>query len=209
MTQNTGRAQCARIPDPCNKVAPSRTACRRGLATTQKIIAASSRRTLTLQFSSSRCVARRERRRARPMTLLPAWFLAGFLIGIITGTLATDLSREDFLEETELFKTIKIWKWSRKQLLFSFIWLWFALLSVALCALYWNETEWWKNLLLGTLAGSATAPWVWLHFVRRFGDTELQDETRRENLTRVLAHQIWIAEGMPADRADEHWHKAQ
>jgi hypothetical protein len=166
------------------------------------------------------------------MIPLSTWFLAGFALGALAGTLVTDLTREDIVHSNTFKPTLRFWQWSQQQSLVFVVLLWASLLVVAIISRIllgtsqrWNNLlpwdwwkdlfaggvepkDWWKQLLLGSIIGAAAAPWVWLHFVRSFGTSRQQELAAKDALIKARAHQIWLESGRPDGRADEHYAQA-
>lgn len=144
------------------------------------------------------------------MTLIFAWFVAGVVLGAVAGTLATDLTRQELLQKDQFSRSPRFWQWSRKQLLVFVALLWVTLLVATIIATLWSGTsEWWKNLIVGSLVGAAGAPWVWLHFVRQFGTNGELAGRERDALITARAHQLWLEQGQPTGRAHEHYAAAE
>src|SRR4051812_26797840 len=109
------------------------------------------------------------------MTLFSAWFFVGFVIGAIVGTLATDLTRQDFSTFKADF-TPWFWRWPGLQMIIFLGLLWIILL---LTTTFYNtgyeNTNFWRSFFVGSIVGAAAAPWVWLHFVRSFSGEKISD----------------------------------
>jgi hypothetical protein len=144
------------------------------------------------------------------VTPLSFWFLAGFITGILAGILATDLAR---------WKDLK--KWPRMLGLVVVGLVWTALLVAGIVMRPDNQIsqvfglkafppeDWWQNWLLGTLIGSAAAPWVWLHFQRYFGIRGDEEQGDREPEVIARAHMIWLLENKPEGRDLDHYFRAK
>jgi hypothetical protein len=145
------------------------------------------------------------------MALFSPWFLIGFVLGAIAGTLATDLTREEVLRSEGFKSTLRFWTWSRQQSLVVVAVLWAALLLFVVVFALWSATrDWWKYLVIGSVIGGAAAPWIWLHFVRHFGTPSEREAPGREALIIARAHMIWLEQGQPpAGHEDEHYTAAK
>jgi Protein of unknown function (DUF2934) len=153
------------------------------------------------------------------VTLFSAWFAIGFALGAIAGTLATDLTRQEILQNEKFNYTLRFWQWSRQQSLAFVALLWTTLLFAAIISALWLgprtwwqnllPDDWWKDLLIGTIVGAVAAPWIWLHFVRHFGDGGNPELAGRDELITARAHQFWLEQGQPTGRADEHYATAK
>jgi hypothetical protein len=139
------------------------------------------------------------------MTFLSAWFVTGFALGALAGTLVTDLTREEVIQSEKFKHTFRFWQWSRQQSLVFTTLLWVFLLAVTIIL----DDGFWKNLLGGTIVGAVAAPWIWLHFVRNFGAHQGPDQAGRDKLITARAHQIWLEQSQPVDRASEHYAAAE
>ncbi len=154
------------------------------------------------------------------MTVLSSpWCWFGFALGAVAGTLATDLTREDFRREN-FGSRWKCWRWPRKQfalVVVGAIWFIFFVGAVASEFLPWTSEwwvelqpgQWWKGLLAGSIIGAAAAPWLWLHFVRNFGSPKESGPLEQEVRIIARAHQIWLERGQPNGQAAEHYFMAK
>jgi hypothetical protein len=129
------------------------------------------------------------------------WFLVGFVLGGIAGTLVTDLRREEIRPEN-------FWPgWSllrsRQQSLTFVAALWVVLLFWAI------PSSGGADLLIGSVIGAAAAPWVWHHFVRNFGADAKLTEEKKDTRIKAGAEEIWRNEGQPEGRREEHWRAAE
>jgi hypothetical protein len=148
------------------------------------------------------------------MTSLSFWFLAGFFTGILADILATDLARWKDLQK------------SSRMLGLVFVGLfWTTLLAAGIVMSRpdnqisqvlqsfgleaFPPEDWWQNWLLGTLIGSAAAPWVWLHFQRYFGIRGDEEQGDREAEVIARARMIWLLENKPEGRDLDHYFRAK
>jgi hypothetical protein len=153
------------------------------------------------------------------MPLSSPWFLVGFVLGAIAGTLATDLTREEVIRREKFGSWLHVQEWSRQQgLLFVGV-LWVTLFFAAIISAAWPWTSawwdshipgvWWNYLVLGSIIGAAAAPWVWLHFVRDFATDGDPGRAPKDVRIRERAYQIWHERGEPAGHNDEHYFQAK
>jgi hypothetical protein len=144
------------------------------------------------------------------VNIFSVWFVVGFAIGAIAGTLATDLTREQLFENDQFSRTVSFWRWPYQQSLLFLALLWGLLVLAAVITGHLQGTiETWRNALTGSIIGAAAAPWIWLHFSRQFGTRGSLEPGGREALIIARAHRIWLEQGQPTGRADEHYAAAQ
>lgn len=137
------------------------------------------------------------------MIASPWLFLLGFVLAAIAGTVATDLTREEFSGGARFELSWRFWQWPKQQSLAFAGLLWLLVLLITTIT-----SSHWADLLIGSVAGGAAAPWVWLHFVRSYDRGE-RDPTEREALTKRRAYYIWQEERQPEDRADANYYAAK
>jgi hypothetical protein len=163
--------------------------------------------------------------------MLTLWFLVGLLLGSSTGALATDLERNELSGWRRLWgfpfwhkaiwnRRIRTRYWRLRQqtlhpkerVLRTAILLWFTLAIILvvhhLRVGYWSDP--WPamtDFVTGSLVGGAAAPWVWLHFSRRFGNGKSSQGDRIKRIQQ-RAREIWEEEGRPDGRWNAHRERA-
>lgn len=140
------------------------------------------------------------------MTAFYFWSVVGFILGAIVGSLATDLTREDYWSG-DFRPTRHFWK-VRQQSLAVVGGLWVFLLVLAAVSLWLGAPAWLQGLLAGSVIGAVAAPWLWLHFVRSFG-AGTKGLAAWQKLIEARAHEIWLEEGQPQGRGLEFYYKAE
>ncbi len=138
------------------------------------------------------------------------WTIAGFLFGVIAGTLATDLDRENtFIDWLHFWRAPLRQRWLARAIV-AWALVFFVLIVLRLGYLHWSD-PWTREgeFVVGTITGAVGAPWVWLHFSRRFGSNAEKNEVLRDDLIRARARAIWLAENQPSGKQDQHWETAE
>jgi hypothetical protein len=132
----------------------------------------------------------------------PLMFLLGFILAAIAGTLATDLTREEFAQGAKFKPSLRFWEWPKQQSLAVSGVAWLLLLFATIISRQWAD------LLLGSIVGGAAAPRGWLHFVRSYDHGE-REPTERETIIKSRAYQIWGEENQPDGQHLVHYYAAK